>query len=199
MPKNRVIFAALLLAAPMLCAQATGTHEAGTRKAAIKAAPAHNAAQSGNVSQPVFDPLQLTITFKRTRGDKTSTQKIYTLTASPQQSDPQIRDDRRVPVKKDGPDTGPAPQYFNNNTDVDVQNIRQMGEIVSLTLRISTDRISEGAPAELPTAYSTLSSDRYILSPTAPIGKLTTVYSMEDDVNNYTVEVQLLIRRFNEK
>ena len=183
----------------MLCAQKTGTPQAQPPNEEIKAAPAHNAAQSSTASKPAFEPLQLTIIFKRTRADKTTTQRTYTLTASPQQSDPQIRDDRRVPVKKDGSDAGPATQYFNNNTDVDVNNIRRVGNLVSLTLRISTDRISDNPPTDHPTADAILSSDRYTVSPTAPIGKLITVYSMADEVNNYTVEVQLLIRPLDGK
>ena len=197
MPTTRLIFASLLIAAPMLCAQQAQTHPAQPRKAEVKTAPAPCANHSRRPSQPTFEPLQLTITFKRTRGDKITTQKTYTIAASSEQSDPQIRDDSRIPIKKDSSSAAAPAEYVNGNTDVDIQSIRKVGELVSLTLRISTEGFSEFS--ERPSANSSLGSHRYTVSPTVPIGKLTTVYSMADDVNNFKVEVQLLLLPLNEK
>jgi hypothetical protein len=195
----RLIFAALLITAPLLCAQEAQTHEAQTQKAEINAAPAHHAANSSKASRPAFEPLQLTITFQRTRGGKVTTNKTYTLAASAQQWDPQIRDDSRVPVKKESSATASPTEYVNGNTDVDIHNIRKAGDLVSLTLRIATEGYSEYAPSERPSANSSLSSHQYTVSPTVPMGKLTTVYSMEDYVNGYKVEVLLLVQPLNVK
>lgn len=197
MPTTRLILAALLIAAPMLCAQQAQTRPAQPRNAEVKTAPAASAAHSSKPAHPAFEPLQLTITFKRIRGDKTTTLKTYMITASSQQSDPQIRDDSRIPMKKDSSAPVFPIEYVNGATDVDIQNIRKVRDFVSLTLRISTEGFSEFT--ERPSANSSLSSHRYTVSPTVPLGKLTTVYSMTDDINNYKVEVQLLVEPLNEK
>ena len=189
MPKTRLILAALLIAAPMLSAQQAGTSQAQTRSAEVKTAPDANHAR--RPSQPTFEPLQLTITFKRTRGDKITTQKTYTIAASSEQSDPQIRDDSRVPIKKDNSAAAAPTEYVNGNTDVDIQSIRKVGGLFSLTLRISQEGYSDSP--ERPSANASLGSHRYTVSPTVPMGKLVTVYSMSDEVNNYKVEVQLLV------
>jgi hypothetical protein len=194
MPTTRLIFATLLLATPLLCAQ-----QAPTQKAEINSATAHHATHSGEAAQPTFEPLQLTVTFKRIHGDKITTQKTYTVSASAQQADPQIRDDSRIPVKKENSAVAAPAQYINGNTDVDIQSIRKVRDLVSLTLRISQEGYSEFGSSERPSANSSLSSHRYTISPTVPIGKQVTVYSMADDVNNYKVEVLLLVEPLNEK
>ncbi len=192
MPTSRLILAALLLTAPLIAAR-----QAQPQNAASKTAPIPRAASLSRLSQPEFEPLQLTITFKRIRGDKTTTKKTYTVTASSQQADPQIRDDSRIPMKKESSAPVFPIEYVNGATDVDVQNIRKVRNFVSLTLRIATEGYSEFS--ERPGANSSLSSHRYIISPTVPMGKCITVYSMTDDVNNYKVEVQLLVEPLNEK
>lgn len=194
MPTTRLILAALLIAAPLLSAQQAGTSQAQTRSAEVKAAPSAN---HSSRPSPAFEPLQLTITFKRTRGDKITTHKTYTIAASSEQSDPQIRDDSRVPIKKDSPATATPTEYVNGNTDVDIQSIRKVGGLISLTLRISQEGYSESQ--ERPSANSSLGSHRYTVSPTVPMGKLVTVYSMSDEVNNFKVEVQLLVEPLEEK
>ncbi|MGA2889051.1 MAG: hypothetical protein ABSE51_13440 [Terracidiphilus sp.] len=199
MPTPRLIFAAFLTVTPMLCAQEAQTHDAQTQKAEINAAPASHAANSSKASRPAFEPLQLTVTFRRTRGGKITTYKTYTLAASAQQWDPQIRDDSRVPMKKETSATGSQTDYANSNTDVDIHNIREVGDLVSLTLRIATEGYSELSPLEHPGANSSLGSHQYTISPTVPTGKLTPVYSMQDDVNDYKVEVLLLVQPLNVK
>jgi len=189
MPKTRLILAALLIAAPMMSAQQAGTSQAQPRSAEVKATPSANHAR--RPSNPTFEPLQLTITFKRTRGDKITTQKTYTIAASSEQSDPQIRDDSRIPIKKDSSAAAAPTEYVNGNTDVDIQSIRMVGGLFSLTLRISQEGYSDSP--ERPSANTSLGSHRYTVSPTVPMGKLVTVYSMSDEVNNYKVEVQLLV------
>jgi hypothetical protein len=193
------MIATLLLAAPMLCAQQAASSKAETQKAEIKAAPAHNAARSGNASSQDFEPLRLTITFQRTRSGKVTTHKTYTVAASAQQPGPQIRDDSRVPIKKDS-SAPPSPiEYINGNTDVDIQNIRKVGNLISLTRRISTEGYSEFRPPDRPSANSSLGSHQYTVSPTVPMGKLTAVYTLDDDVNENKVEVLLLVQPLNEK
>ena len=139
---NRLTLVALMIAAPALCAQQP--------VASAKSAPALNAVHAGRALRSTFEPLQLTITFRRTREGKTTLEKTYTITASSQQADPQIRDDSRIPAarEKDAPAQCPsATEYYNSNTDVDVQNIRKAGELVSLTLRISQDGLPSSPPA----------------------------------------------------
>jgi len=194
MPTTRLIFAALLLIATLAAAQ-----QAQPQNAAAKAAPAHNALAANRPSQPEFEPLRLTITFKRIRSDKTTTHKTYTVTASSQQSDPQIRDDSRIPIKRDASASTSSIEYINGNTDVDVQNIRKAGNVVSLTLRISQEGNSEPLSKGLPDANAILSSHRYTVSPTVPLAKETIVYLMTDEINNYKVEVLLLIEPLNKK
>jgi hypothetical protein len=192
MPTSRLIVAALLLTAPLVAAQ-----QAQPQNAAAKTAAAHSVANARRLSQPEFEPLQITIIFKRIRGDKTTTQKTYTVTASSQQADPQLRDDSRIPMKKESAAPVFPIEYVNGSTDVDVQNIRKVKNFVSLTLRIATEGYSEFS--ERPSVNASLSSHRYTISPTVPMGKCITVYSMADGVNNYKVEVQLLVEPLKEK
>jgi hypothetical protein len=192
MLRNRLVFAALLLTAPLL-------HTQQTQAGSVKAGATHAAAAAvGRAAQPTFEPLRITITFTKYRHDTTTTERIYTLSASSLQANPQIRDDRRVPVKKQNGDAIPT-QYFDSNTDVDVENIRMVKKFVSLTLRISTDRIGDGSSSELPSGNEVLSADRYTISPTVPIGKQLTVYSMETRLNGGRVEISLLVEPLNEK
>ena len=199
MPTSRLIFAALLMTAPLVCAQQTQTPDTQTQKSAIKAAPAHNAAHASKAAQPAFEPLQLTITFRKARGDKTITERTYTIAASSQQSDPQIRDDARYPVRKESTEPAFPTEYFNFNNDVDIHNIRESGDAVSLTLCISTDNYAHEEGSGRTLANTELSSHRYTVAPTVHMGKLATVYSLEDGVTNVRVEVLLLIQPLNTK
>jgi hypothetical protein len=198
MPTTRLIFAALLIAAPVLCAQETGTRQA-PRNAEVKTAPAHSAAHSSRPSQSAFEPLRLTILFRKIRSGEPSTQKTYTIAASAEQADPQIRDDNRVPFRKESSDAASPTDYLHENTDIDVQNIRRVKDLVSLTLRVSSDGHTVPTGAQRTKENSTLTTHRYTVSPTVPIGKLTTVYSLEDGITNVRVEVLLLVELLNEK
>jgi hypothetical protein len=198
MSTTRLIFAAILIASPLLCAQETGTHQA-PRNAEVKTAPAHSAAHSSRPSQSAFEPLRLTIIFRKIRRGEPSTQKTYTIAASSQQADPQIRDDNRVPFRKESTEVASPTEYLDENTDVDVQNIRKVKNLVSLTLRVSSDGHTVPSGATRTRANSTLNKHRYTVSPTVPIGKLTTVYSLEDGITNVRVEVLLLVELLNEK
>jgi hypothetical protein len=194
MPTTRFIFAALLLTAPMLCAQ-----QAQPQNAAAKAGPAHHASAANRPSQSEFEPLRLTITFKKIRSGEPSTQKTYTIAASSQQADPQIRDDNRVPFKKESSDAMSPTEYLDENTDVDVQNIRKVKDLVSLTLRVSSDGHTLPSGTQRTKANCTLTTHRYTVSPTVPMGKLTNVYSLEDGITNVRVEVLLLVEPLNKK
>jgi len=201
MPTTRLLLASLLIATPMLYAQQAQTRQAQPSSAEVKAAPAPIAAHSSKPAHPAFEPLQLTITFRKTRNGKTITQRTYTIAASSQQADPQIRDDARYPVKKESTDTASPTEYFNFNNDVDIHNIREARDTVSLTLCISTDNYGVGVEesSKRTLANTELSSHRYTVSPTVHMGKLTTVYSLEDGVTNVRVEVLLLVEPLNEK
>jgi len=202
MPTTRLILASLLIAAPMLCAQQAQTRPAQTRTAEVKDATAPIAAHIRKPVQTAFEPLQLTVIFRKIRNGEPTTNKTYTVAASPQQADPQIRDDNRVPVKGLPPTHMISDESINLNTDVDVQNIRKVGELISLTLRISQDNYSEPLPnesAERPSINATRTSHRYTVSPTVPMGQLTTVYSLEDGINHVRVEIQLIVQPLNAK
>jgi hypothetical protein len=205
MPTTRLFLASLLIAAPMLCAQQAQTRPAQPRNAEVKTALAPNVTHFSKPSKPAFEPLQLTITFRRIRSGKVSTQRTYTIAASSQQADPQIRDDARYPVKDESSDTSTPkcsncpPQYFDFNNDVDIHNIREAGNTVSLTLCISTDNYAHEASEKRTLANTELSSHRYTVSPTVHMGKLATVYSLEDGVTNVRVEVLLLVEPLNKK
>jgi hypothetical protein len=197
MPTTRLFFATLLIVAPMLCAQQAGTRPAQPQNVAAKAAPAPNAIHSGTPSQPAFEPLRFTIIFRKIRHGEPSTQKTYTIAASSQQADPQIRDDNRVPFRKESTDVASPIEYLDENTDVDVQNIRKVKDRVSLTLRVSSDGHTLPSGTQRTRANSTLTTHRYTVSPTVPMGKLTTVYSLEDGITNVRVEVLLLVEPLN--
>jgi hypothetical protein len=199
MPTTRLILASLLIAAPMLCAQQAQTRQAQPPDAEVKAAPTRSAALSSRPSQPLFEPLRLTIIFRKIRHGEPSTQKTYTIAASSRQADPQIRDDNRVPFRKESSDVASPPDYLDENTDVDVQNIRKVNDLVSLTLRVSSDGHSLPSGTQRTRANSTLTTHRYTVSPTVPMGKLTTIYSLEDGITNVRVEVLLLVEPLNEK
>ena len=194
MPTSRLILAALLIAAPVLCAQGSQTKNAG-----VTAAPAPSAAHSSKPAHPAFEPLQLTIIFKKIRSGKVSTQRTYTITASSQQADPQIRDDSRIPVRKESTDTAMPTEYFNFNNDVDIHNIREAGNTVSLTLCISTDNYAHEEGTKRTLADTELTSHRYTVSPTVQMGKPATVYSLEDGITNVRVEIQLMVQPLNQK
>jgi hypothetical protein len=200
MPTTRLFLASLLIAAPMLYAQ-----QAQPPNAEVKTAPTHSVAHSSTASHPAFEPLRLTIIFRKIRSGKISTQRTYTIAASSQQADPQIRDDARYPVKEESSDTASPKcancplQYFDFNNDVDIHYIREAGNTVSLTLCVSTDNYAHDPSVKRTLANTELSSHRYTVSPTVHMGKLTTVYSLEDGVTNVRVEVLLLVEPLNEK
>jgi hypothetical protein len=180
-----MILAALLMAAPMLCAQTAGTSKGASAKAETRAA----AAESGKKArQPAHEPLQITITFKRFHGGKVTTEKTYMLLATPGEELPAIRDDARFRAS-----ASDAKEYLDSNTDVDILGIKRSADSIYVALRISTHTFTMETPEELPklpVAYT----HQYILTPTVPIGKVTTVYSATDSIHNGKTEVQLLVQ-----
>jgi hypothetical protein len=204
----RLILIALLMGSPMLSAQGARTHEAEAQKAEIKAqaAQAPDDAQTKKGFEAESDPLQITINFVKQRHGKVTIEKTYTVTATTNLADPQIRDDSRVPYQSIGRKTEGAAttaekvdsgaraetQYFNSNTDVDIQNVRKWKGLVQLTLRVSMEGIADDVSVP-----PILRSHRYVISPTLPIGKLATVYSETDVMHETKVEIQVLIEPLN--
>jgi hypothetical protein len=205
----RVILVGMLMVSPLLAAQGAATHEAVPQKAEIKAQQARTRddAQKKKAFEADADPLQITISFVKRRHENVTIEKTYTVTATTNMADPQIRDDSRVPYQQIGRNQASAAtpaekaerdstkdetQYFNSNTDVDIQNVRKSNGLVQLTLRVSMEGIADDVSVP-----PILRSHRYVISPTLPIGKLATVYS-EDDVRHDTkVEIQVLIQPLN--
>src|SRR5580692_11401405 len=93
----RLILIALLMVSPMLSAQVAGTHEAEAQKRAIKAQPAQaqDDAQTKKGFEADADPLQITISFVKQRHGKVTIERSYTVTATTNLANPQIRDDSR--------------------------------------------------------------------------------------------------------
>jgi hypothetical protein len=185
MPMSRVILAALLIAAPMLCAQTAGTNKGASAKAETRTAPAHSGKKA---RQPAHEPLQITINFKRVYRGKLSSDKTYTLAATTNETLPAIRDDSRYHAS-----ASDEKEYLDGNTDVDILALKRSGGSIYMALKISTQTFGMDVPEELP-KLPVVGIHQYILTPTVPIGKRVTVYSSTDAIHNTTVEVQLLVQ-----
>lgn len=204
----RVVLIGLLMISPILRAQEAETHGAEAQKAAIKAvsAQAQDDAQTKKAFDADGDPLQITISFVKRRHGTVTIEKTYTVTATTNMADPQIRDDSRIPYQSIGRKAGGAAavqektdsvvkgetQYFNYNTDVDIQNVKERKGLVELTLRVSMEGIADDVSVP-----PILRSHRYVISPTLPIGKLATVYSEGDALHETKVEIQVLVQPLN--
>jgi hypothetical protein len=190
----RLIVAVLLLATPLLYAQ-----EAGTQKTEAKPAPAQDVAQPQKEQSPPNEAFRITITFKTTEGGKTTTQRSYTMVATSGQSNPRpgIRDDSRVHMKT-SPGSG-LEEWMHNGTDVDVLQFKMAGNSVLLCLNISTDDLVDNPTAQEPNPVPIARSRHYNVTPTLPVGKLVTVYSLVDALNNTKVDVQVLVEPLTAK
>jgi hypothetical protein len=188
MPTPKAILAALLLAAPLLCAQTAPARQGETAKAESKTAPA----RSGDaVRQPAHEPFQITITFKRFHDGKVTTDRTYTLLATTGERLPAIRDDSRYRVS-----ASDAKEHMDNDTDIDILDFKKSAEFIYLALRISTQTFTMPSPEEQqkwPVAHT----HQYLVSPTVPVGKTVTVYSATDSIHDIQVEVQLLVQPFD--
>jgi hypothetical protein len=168
--------------------------------------------------KPPSEPLRITITFKTTEGGKTTTHRTYTLVSTTNESSlsPKLRDDSQVPVFTGG--NMNQWHYQEVQTDVDIRDLKKVGDLVYLALQISTrgitgspettredtqkrsephsspDDKAEGNPNTSSLNIPITHSNSYTVSPTLALGKLTTVYSAIDAVNNTNVEVQVLVQ-----
>jgi len=194
MMNPRLLLAALLLSAPLLAAQ-DDAQKIETQKVEISLAPAKEAAaQPQKETPPAHEAYRITINFKTTDGSKITTQRSYTLVATTSRVRPSIRDDSNVPVK-----SRDQYQYHHLRTDVDIRDFSKEGDSVYLSLTIETSNIADGATAQDPNVPAITHNHNYTVSPTLPIGKLTTVYSAVDTVNDTKVEVQVLVQPLNAK
>jgi hypothetical protein len=187
----RLILAALLLAAPPLIAR-----QAQGQPADAKAA-AGQAAQPQQAPKPPDEAFRITITFKTTEKGKTTTQRSYALaaTAGDRNSRLGVRDDSHISGM--GEPSGLTPPYVN--TDVDMGEFKFAGNSVYLALRISTDDFVDNPAAQPPNTHPIIRSRQYSVTPTLPIGKLITVYSAVDAVNDAKVEIQVLVQPLDAK
>lgn len=181
----RLMLAALLLATPMLLAQ-----ETGSQKAEEKAAADQGAAQSQQAPNLPDEAFRITITFKTAEGGKTTTQRSYMMVATPGQATPGIRDNSQVPVRN---------VNMHVDTDVDVAQLKKAGNSVYLSLRISTENYVDNQSGQDPNTQPIIRSRHYSVSPTLPVGKLVTVYSAVDALNDAKVEIQVLIQPLDAK
>ncbi|MGA2651376.1 MAG: hypothetical protein ABSF28_12670 [Terracidiphilus sp.] len=206
MVMERMMLIGMLMVSPLLNAQGAGTHAAVAQQAETGAQPTHaqHEVHAKKGLEADADPLQITISFAKQRHGKVTIERTYTVTATTDMADPQIRDDTRVPYQSLGnkqagtattataekADSGARgeTQYVNYNTDVDIQNVRMWKGLVELTLRISIDGTADDV-----TVPPILRSHRYVISPTLPIGKQATVYSEDDVLHETKVEIQVLI------
>ena len=171
----------LLMMPPLLAGQIAArqnpadgprTHPAGT-------------ARSSSASR---QPLQLTIIFKRERDDKLILFRTYTLAVTPGEILPVIRDDARFRT-----DAADDKQFVDSNTDIDILRLRRQGSSVFLALRVSTQSIGRDVPDGFP-KLPIPNLHQYLVTPTVPLGKITTVYSASDDIHHTSAEVQLLVK-----
>jgi hypothetical protein len=190
MPTPRLILAALLIAAPMLCAQTAEIHEGATAKAEMKAAPARS---GGTARLAAPEPFLITITFKRYHGGKVTTCKTYTLLATTGERLPAIRDDARYRAG-----ASDAKEFLDSNTDVDILDFKKTADSVYLALRISTQSFTMDSPEDLP-KWPVEHTHQYLITPTVPIGESTTIYLATDSIHDIKSEVQLLVQAFDAK
>jgi hypothetical protein len=206
---QRVIVIGMLMVLPLLGSQGAGMHEALAQQPEVSAQPrqTEHDVHAKKVLEADADPLQITISFVKQRHGKVTIERTYTVTATTDMADPQIRDDTRVPYQSIGKPAGTATtaekpdsvtkdetQYVNFNRDVDIQNVRKRNGLVQLTLRISTEGTADDVSVP-----PILRSHRYVISPTLQVGKQTTVYSEDDVLQETKVEIQVLIRPLNVK
>jgi hypothetical protein len=195
MMNSRLLLAALLLSAPLLHAQDTQKIEA--QKVEISLTPAKESAQP-QAAQPqqepkiLREPFRITINFKTTDGSKITTQRSYSLVATTESLSPSIRDNSQVPIKFH--ETSYNTQHLKTN--VDIRSFSKEGDSVRFGLAISTTDFAAGQDPNLPAITH---DHEYTVSPTLPIGKLITVYSSVDAVNDSKVEVQVLVQPLNAK
>jgi hypothetical protein len=85
------------------------------------------------------------------------------------------------------------------DTDVDVGSFKKTGNLVYLSLRISTENYVDDPTAQASNTQPITRSRQYNVSPTLPIGKVVTVYSAVDAVNDAMVEIQALVQPLDAK
>jgi hypothetical protein len=171
MKTPQLILAALLLATPLLYAQET---------------PAKTE------TKPTPEPFRVTINLKTTEKGKVTGQKSYMLTATTDKSvlNSQLRDTNRDPYTTS--DTGGQFTYSDTGTNVDISNFKTVTNLVCLNLRISTTgAVDSGLMAKR--------TRQFTIAPTLPIGKLVTVYSAVDAVNDIKMEVQVMVQPLDAK
>jgi hypothetical protein len=190
---SRLILAALLLATPLLLAQ-----EAETQQTEPKAAAAQDAVPPQQAPNPPDEAFRITISFKTTEGGKTTSQRSYMLLATTNQHSTNlgIRDNSHVTLT-----TGPngSTGTFHVDTDVDLTQFKRAGNSAYLNLIISTEDLAENPAAQESNTYPIIRSRHYTITPTLPVGKLVTVYSAMDAVNDAKVEVQVLVQPLDAK
>ena len=188
----RLILAALLLATPLLIAR-----QAEGQSTEAKASADQGAAQSQPAPSLPDQAFRITITFKTTEAGKTTTQRSYMLVATPGDRNWHlgIRDDSRISGM--GEPSGVTPPYVN--TDVDMGEFKRTGNSVYLGLTISTGDFVDNPAAQPPNTHPIIRSRQYNVTPTLPIGKLVTVYSAVDAVNDAKVEIQALVQPLDAK
>jgi hypothetical protein len=195
MMNPRLFLAALLISAPLLAAQ-DDTQKIEAQKVEISLTPTKETAQP-QAAQPqqepkiLREPFRITINFKTTDGSKITTQRSYSLVATTESFNPSIRDNSQVPTK-----FHESYNYQHLKTNVDIRSFSKEGDSVHFGLAISTTDFAAGQDPNAPVITH---DHEYTVSPTLPIGKLTTVYSSVDAVNDTKVEVQVLVQPLNAK
>jgi hypothetical protein len=180
MKTPQLILAALLLATPLLYAQET---------------PAKTE------TKPTPEPFRVTINLKTTEKGKVTGQKSYMLTATTDKIvlNSQLRDTNRDPYTTS--DTGGQFTYSDTGTNVDISNFKTVTNLVCLNLRISTTgAVDSGLMAKPSLPMVPIYRTRqFTIAPTLPIGKLVTVYSAVDAVNDIKMEVQVMVQPLDAK
>lgn len=176
MKTARLALAALLLAAPLSLAPLA--HAQTTEKAESS------------------ESYLITLALKISDKGKVISDQTYTLaaTTNSHMTPPAVRDGDRVPITVDSEGGKTNIQYIDTGTNIDLREIKQMGELVVLNINMES---SLAVPNSALQGDPTIRQTRYTLTPSVRPGKAVTIYSSNDTTTGHKVEIQLTLQPLN--
>jgi hypothetical protein len=171
----RFLFAVVLLASPLVHAQAGDPAQSPVPQANQPAAP---------------ESFLVTLTLKTTDHAKKSTDQSYTMAVMTHAGSSNVREGDRIPIVT-GMDGGKSQvQYVDAGTNIDLVNVKRVGTLVAIDVKVE---ISGVVPETAGKADPTLRQTTYSVNPVVPVGKQITVYSSTDAVSGRKVDIQILV------
>jgi len=164
------IFAAMLLATPLLQAQQSPPPSAN-----------EPAAQ---------EAFLVTLTLKNTDHEKKTTDQSYNLAVMTHADPSNVRTGDRIPLVVGMDGTKNNVQYIDVGTNIDLLNAKRLGALFAVDIRVE---VSSAVPETLSKLDPIIRQARYSINPIIPIGKQVTVYSSTDAVTGRKVEIQILV------